>query len=439
MMYGASSHRMLKSTDKPKWTKMYARVYKGNKNNGKWINGKVSVINSTFWGSEGLALEYAGADVKIHNNLFAYNDWTGHNMDTYMGGYGTVNGLTKKEEFSHNTLLYNGIQAGYQASGNRGKQDVGYANVSYNHIVGQCWGKIQNDGAGIQILIGAQRQVSVNHNWVRDSPKFAIRFDGQDTNQGSDGSQLYNVVWNTSGLMVKGDNHTVNNNLALMGRYAGKGKPRYGVCNICILERLFTYPQIMNTNTEVCNNAGTFVIFGKNTKTELRNPSLPVSPGVRIQNNYSGRDVEKNVEDYKNWDFRPRIPGKLTAGPLIGPYDPAVVTTFYWIPGQKLYKTSTPIPPSGNTVSTNRNVIMFLGAYEADSYNWYFGENEDNVEKADVNAPEHQGEVKDGVNVLKLPYTLKSNTDYFWRVDTNSGGDTYKGDVWTFTAIYTEE
>ena len=67
---------MLGSAAAPLNTKLHAKGK--SKDLWYWIYSKVSVINCTFHGSDGQALNYDGEDVLIHNNMFSYNDWTGH-------------------------------------------------------------------------------------------------------------------------------------------------------------------------------------------------------------------------------------------------------------------------------------------------------------------------------------------------------------------------
>ena len=83
--------------------------------------------------------------------------------------------------------------------------------MKFNYAAGQCWGKIQNDGASMQISPGAQNGVILTHNWVHDSPKKGLRFDGNGHPLGIHGYQGFNVVWNIHGnseMYPKGDNHT---------------------------------------------------------------------------------------------------------------------------------------------------------------------------------------------------------------------------------------
>ena len=61
---------------------------------------------------------------------------------------------------------------------------------------------------GIQLATKIQTKAFVLNNWVSDSPKFAIRFDGEPPRIGENGTVGYNVAWNTNGIIIKGNNHT---------------------------------------------------------------------------------------------------------------------------------------------------------------------------------------------------------------------------------------
>ena len=74
------SRRMLHETDPPKWTKVFA---------GK---GSVRIYNNTFYGTDGIALEYGGVNDTVENNVFEYNDWSGANMVKAQGGMRIRNG-----------------------------------------------------------------------------------------------------------------------------------------------------------------------------------------------------------------------------------------------------------------------------------------------------------------------------------------------------------
>ena len=69
------SRRMLQDSSPPRWTKVFVSN-----------TGTSRIINNTFYGTDGMALEYNGVDNLVENNLFEFNDWTGNNMDVATGG-----------------------------------------------------------------------------------------------------------------------------------------------------------------------------------------------------------------------------------------------------------------------------------------------------------------------------------------------------------------
>ena len=189
--FPSSSHRMLGSTAPPLSTHM--DVEEGG-----------IVVNCTFHGGEGEALVITGNNGLLTNNLFTYNDWA------VQGNIGTVMSKCRDCTFSHNTLSYNGAAHGLRYTGRR---DI----IEMNLFEGQCSGTIQNDGASIQVSPAAQDGVTVRYNWVHESPKKGIRFDGDGVGNGCGrGGYLgYNVGWAVHGnaelapkaLWCRQDNH----------------------------------------------------------------------------------------------------------------------------------------------------------------------------------------------------------------------------------------
>lgn len=76
--YPSYSQRMLGKTDPPQWTKIVSR------------SKPFTIFNCTFFGADGVALEYSGANVRVENNLFEYNDWSAANMRQHTGGLGDI-------------------------------------------------------------------------------------------------------------------------------------------------------------------------------------------------------------------------------------------------------------------------------------------------------------------------------------------------------------
>ena len=405
ILHGSSSHRMLGSAAAPLVTNLRAKGR--NKDLWYWVYGKVSVINCTFHGSDGQALNYEGENVFIHNNLFSYNDWTGH------GTQATLSGCGGGAEISQNTLWYNGASAGIRPL-------CANAKVTHNRVVGQCSGKIMNDGAGIQVQTKPQQGVSVSHNWVHDSPKIGIRFDSSPGHLGYNGYQGYNVIWNAGGAMAKGDNHTVANNLAI--------RSSSGDCSLCVIYKIRHLPEIMNNNTVVVNNAATQADGGVNVE-EGGGARWPMA-GAIIENNFSNQSVKDQLYDPANQDFRPLPGGALAEGEdIIGPYPVDNEENVYWIPGRRLYKTSNPVPADGAT-STARDCLMFLPAYKADHHDVYFGHDFEAVEDAteDDDVFQYSTATPDE-NMVYL--NMERGQTYFWRVDAKIGETSTKGDIWS--------
>lgn len=120
------------------------------------------------------------------------------------------------DKFIRNTLRNNGASVGYRS---------GYASEAMlNDISGQCSGMIQHDGSGMQAQVKRQTNLVFEQNWIHDSPKFGLRFDGGPPNIGRNGTMRKNVIRKTNGMMVKGDYHTVDHNLVPSAIYAYSGK-----------------------------------------------------------------------------------------------------------------------------------------------------------------------------------------------------------------------
>ena len=381
--FPSSSHRMLKDEGFPTHTKIF-----GNDN---------SVINCTFEGSEGPALQYQGSNILVHNSEFSFNDWAGQ------GNIGTIMDHASSGEFSQNTLSYNGVAHGLRYTGRN-------SNITLNHMEGQCWGEIQSDGAAIQVSPAAQNGVHVSYHWIHDSPKKGIRFDGNGDPLGKFGYIGYNVVWNIDSnyeIYAKGDNHTVSNNVAWDDSDA-KG------CTLCVPSSHSGNP--MNFNTIVVNNGASKMQDG----------------GGFIKNNYESQDVKKQMIDTNNKDFRPTPDGGFTNGSQIkGAYVLGESNLTYWIPGRKLYKTSNPIPQDGVTISSERRQVICQTGYLADRHHFYIGETFEEVDEAGIEDNAFKHTLYGDENIFALPH-LEKDVVYYWRIDVQRGDYVYKGDVWSF-------
>ena len=113
--FPSSSKRMLQDPSLPKTTEILAKLNSGD----------IRIENCKFSGAEGFALRFDGRSSKVYNNLFEWNDWSGHMTNGADGGGGTVvcHPGAYNSEFIGNTLWYNGASAGYRP-GMEGEQDT---------------------------------------------------------------------------------------------------------------------------------------------------------------------------------------------------------------------------------------------------------------------------------------------------------------------------
>ena len=329
---------MLSDTAPPRWTVI-------DPSRGR----SFQLINSTFYGSDGLALQYSGDGALLQNNLFEYNDWSVANTRSKSGGLGTVVSNGINDHIIRNTIRFNGASAGFRP--NRPNPIV-----KLNHIHHQCWGVLQHDGAGVQFQRNAQTNGVLQNNWVHSSPKFGLRFDaGKPPQVGHNGTLKANVVWKCGGIMVKGEFQSVVSNLAFDKRNDYSANKTVDGCTLCVLKRFREKPVAMNRESVVLRNAADVAGGGK-----IKGVTYPL-PGRLVKFNVVG-DVRKEVMDADNLDFRPREGSKYNkhkAGPYV--YNPS--SRYYWIPGRQLYKASTPVPPDGSTIVKVKStkILCILG------------------------------------------------------------------------------
>jgi len=425
--FPSSSKRMLGDYAVPKVTRLI-----GNR------VGQVAVTNCEFVGAEGGAL-YNQANITIHNSLFKWNDWSGQMALTSNGGFGTVFSKHRAggESFIGNTLLHNGASSGYFP----GHQPT----ITDNLIIGQCDGEIMSDGSGIQVSAPDQQSSFVARNWVLESPKRGIRFDGDKWGKrsGDHGTLQNNVIWNVAAYMIKGDYHNITGNLALKHDKRFKGD-RY-VFNWGFHEGM----QIMNiygnktnnNHTLIQDNASWHASGGRNNRL-----ILPV-PGTEVNNYFQetidGGKLPESVTDMlvdvKNFDFRPRPQTILTStGRQIGPYPVECTDKKYAIPGRKEEKPSFPIPASESIVGL-RDSLMFRPAFRCtdqnDKHLVYIAEMGATFAAVDEPTLVLIGD-QNVILFKEIGFSLIPDRTYKWRVDCLDGDTGIKqqtGDVWSFT------
>ena len=373
----------------------------------------------------GLYLDNGGYDI-IDNNLFRYIDISG----TPGGSVGvTFNGW--RNTFSRNTIE---ICSSSKAT------KAGAANLTWLNRINR-FGYLQDDGTAFQAAGSGQQGTIYLQNWVHDSIKSGLRFDGSESadayQRGTlNGTMVRNVVFNNNGgLMVKGDDHRVYNNTC------------YNTQNDAY--KILTSPESKASNhkTITRNNIGDY-ISGSRREDPIENPP-PGPTDHNWANYYPQRDVRELLRDPDNLDFRPRegakeiidagvdvpreklwtgvvIPDftsefKIGNAPDIGAYEYGEKD--YWIAGYRGQKASTPIPPNGTTSAKQDADLMWLPAYKAESFKVYFGTDSDDLRL-----------VSEQQNNIYYPGQLDPTLTCYWRVDCRTPDGWAKGDVWSFRA-----
>ena len=424
-LYPCSSKRMLKEKTISECTTLNGRRGK-KKPTDNW--GSFNFFNNTFHGSDGPALQYFGARVVLENNLIEYNDWTSANSLVGEGGHGTTEITSIHDVYIRNTFRYNGESHGLRPGWK--------SNATLNRVIGQCWGLQANDGAGIQVTVNKQNGTIVERNWVHDSPKYGIRFDGQPPRFGEHGTMSHNVLirLGSGGGQVKGDHHVAYNNLAFDSP-AGETREFPG-CSLCVWKYVRGNNWQINNHSTVLDNiadaANGGVVFDFNRGRPVKPMRVWPLQGVHDDSNLVDPDIKSLLHDPDNFDFRPFY-RNITVGPY--PYNPHL--TSYWIPGRQLYKASSPVPPHGAHYvrAARRDTLMWLNAHGCEEHHVYLDTSKSKVKQAELDSEEFVGSATDGGNVMYLGKDLEVGVKYFWRVDALCGDRVVRGDVWKFITV----
>ena len=429
--YPTYSKRMLGSVAYPNSTLAYYR--------GDLINetGNFTFFNCTFEYGDGANLQYRGTDGVFENNLWHHNDFS---CVGQQNSCGSVCSEGVRDRFVRNTVHSNGPSIGFKPGGASKKdKELGMFSgtlVQLNHFYDLK--NLQHDGAHVQTTINAQNGTVISHNWGHDTQKNAYRFDrGTQANApwGYNGTMRENIAWNTNGIMVKGDYHTIDNNLA----FDNQNGMSNNTVDMVVLGQPGQGAPGENKHTIVNNN------ILQNGSSASRRGGVPISA---IHHNNVQGNVRDTLRDPDNLDFRPKANSKvLEMG--VGPYGEESQRGggIYWIPGRQYVTATTPIPPNGTTTAKCDAHLMWLAGYNAVSHQVYFGTNVDAISRANTSSPEFKGELKMPSNIYD-PGQLKMIVWYAWRVDvvpqspreeTRHDFHTLRGDVWQFQCTDTSK
>ena len=162
------------------------------------------VHNSTirkclFEYTDGEALRIYGDSNTVENCYMQYIDYTVSELPFLMVGV-YINGDANK--FLHNTI-HNAAASAFLAPGTTPE-------FAYNDV----WstGALQSDGSVYQGTSATVENSNIHHNYIHDTPKYALRFDapgGSPGQAGQYGKMHHNIAVRTNGIMVKGNHHYI--------------------------------------------------------------------------------------------------------------------------------------------------------------------------------------------------------------------------------------
>ena len=403
----------------------------GNHAGGGSDSGNLTWRNCEFAYSYNAFLHhgFGNSNVEVDNCYF-------HNKPT--GGGVIVSTHTKRGNIIRRVTAHS---IGYGGIGKVGNTERQGALVELMHLYDYHF---HGDDSGIQVNTGNTAGMVLRYNWIHDMEgRNAIRFDGDPG--GFRGTVHHNVlIRNKRGTRLKGDQHTVLNNLALANTDVDINVSQdkfYGYdpvdarsaqdVNEVYDARLSWSPgeTVGNFYSIVHNNVGDNNFFAEN--------SDPANQTANSSRWNRGSSAVEEVRDFQNFDFRPRegsalidagthlagyTDGYVGDAPDIGPYE--FGDTHYWIPGYQSDKARTPIPSHGSVRAKRNTDLIWLEGLDVATNKIYLG--------TDAETMALVGEQPARQNIFD-PGVLEPG-QYYWKIDTvRDDGSVREGDVWTFT------
>jgi hypothetical protein len=180
-------------------------------------SGNVNKVNNSvikkclFEYTDGEALRVYGDNNLIENCYMRFIDYSVSELPFLMVGV-YIDGDSNR--FLHNTIHHSSASA-FIAPGTSPE-------FAYNEVY--ATGSLQSDGSVYQGTTATVENSNVHHNYIHDTPKYALRFDapgGSPGQAGQYGKMHHNIVVRTNGIMVKGNHHYICHNTTFSSKKNG--------------------------------------------------------------------------------------------------------------------------------------------------------------------------------------------------------------------------
>ena len=253
-----------------------------------------SSSNVTFEGcafryTDGDVIHTSGGNTTIEDCYFNYIDKTVTNLSSVMttlrlmGSGNTVKNNTFRKTAASSTL-------------NSGNAPI----IEYNDMAES--GYLQSDGAMIHLMTAQQENAKIRFNWVHDTIKYGIRFDGNG--EGFNGYVHHNIGWNCEGaIMIKGGELDANGN-SVGGHFVYNNTAFNSTVKNDIMVLNVQAGQDINFGSVVMNNL---------SETLSGHRSDPEAFESRIinSNNFTPTNVEDYLVSVNSNDYRPINDGSI--------------------------------------------------------------------------------------------------------------------------------
>ena len=242
----------------------------------------VSFNGCAFRYTDGDVIHTQGGDTTIIDCYFNFIDKTVANLSSVMT---TLRLMGDNNLVSHNTIH----KTAASSTLNSGNRPI----VEYNDL--SDTGHLQSDGAMIHLMAEQQNNAKIRYNWVHDTIKYGIRFDGDG--EGNNGYIHHNVGWNcVGGIMAKGG--ILDGGVSVGGHFVYNNTMFNSVDKNDIIVLNVQAGNDINFGSVVMNNLAES-ISGHRTNAEAFEARITSS------NNYTEADIEPLLTDSASFDFRP--------------------------------------------------------------------------------------------------------------------------------------